>query len=470
MKAAFWILLISTIFLYFTHPAYETYGLDFFRYWTLSKTSQTHRGAEIYTDMDAVRKVQAEALLVRLKDDQEIRERLGFQPDLEWILKTVPTLPDPRSSGSILPLKYLVEWDAMYEYVTTMGARMTPAAFGIVRAVGLDRFDYKKAFFLWNFFAIFCILLGVYLLQKTIGFTEIPFPLVAFLVLWFDPVRTALLSGQVMELLFLITVVVMFLIDRAEMKWPMLAGVLLGFGLVTKPLVAGLVVFLVWSVLFREKKRPYGVALFGFCIGSICTVAYYEWLLGAGIWDEWLRTFPTWYQQVEFHIGSISNRSPIGAAISWFGVEQHHWFPLYFHRVYVAAILSFYVYWFLIPANRARMIKNSHTAFCLALMGPILISRFALFHYGVLLIVPFFVVLHRLLVLYNSQKESSRAIAFLLLLSWFGIGFYETFRFLLLAKSEVIFYPILAGMLVMTRSPDTPSEDPQHYGAPQQQS
>lgn len=421
-----WLLVCGTLAVYLYHPAHDAYGNDFFSYWAAARASREASAATLYTDSSFVRTAEAAALAERLRSEG------NPAVTAEWVLENVPDIPDPRFPGSPLPPRYYPEWTQIWEHSYNEPAKASPASFGLLKLLRIDRLPFREAFRLWNFISLAAVFLSIVLIRP---FSKLPLPWALLLALWFDPVRSAFVYGNFVEIALLGACGFFFFLFGPRPR-PVVAGLLLALSVLIKPLAGGLVIYLFWSLLFEQRRARVGRALAGFGLGSLFIVVLYESLLGPGTWLTWLATFPKWYSDYEFHLVSYANRSALAALIGWIDGSPSDPMAIIGHRIYTAIALISYAFVFL---TRYRLTRSPLTAPALALIGSLIISKFVLSHYEVLLLIPFAILLGRT----RTPRQSA-----LLLALWIGFGFYETFFFLLSSRLEFFLYPALWAALL----------------------
>jgi len=432
------IALAATICIYLFHPAHETYGQDFFYYRSLAQLSRQVAGPLFYHSQDKLIAIESSAL------SEELRQELNWKVDETWVQYVVPRLPDPRFR-SFLPLRYYPEWSSLHELSNNPYSKVSPATFGLLRVFGIDRLGFRGGYRIWNLVTLLSLLGSIFLLRKFAGIETIPFEILAVVALWFDPCRSSFVYGQFTEIALLTTSIFLYLRVKPQPQL-FLAGVALGISIAIKPLAAGLLIFLIWSIIFVKPRIRAIKEICGVIAGISFVVFFFELLLGSGIWLEWLKSFSVWYGSYTYTLFSPANRSAAAALASWFSLDADSNILKLLHTFYIGAILLIYGWLFLHPRWRAYLASSPRSGTAMALIGPLLISKFVLIQYEVFLLVPFAVLLS----IAQSKKTERISLLALILILWFGFGFYESFPFLLWTRPEFFLYPLLLVSLAVS--------------------
>lgn len=430
-RAAGWILVAASIAFFFCRSAYETYGLDFFYYWNLAGFSREVRGPEVYRAHGALLKREAASFADRLRSE--------WNPAAsgEWVLEFIPNSPDPRRKGARLPRRYFPEWSTITEHATQPHAPISPLAYGTIRFLQLDRIPFRPAFFAWNILSLAALVLGIAWLRRVARLIILPLSWLLLAALWFDPCRSAMIYGQVMELAFVGAVgFLRFYYD--EKPRPFVAGALLASSVLMKPLALGLPILLVWERLFGTSPARAGRALSGFFTALMVIALGFESILGWGVFLEWIDSLPKWYAAYTFHLSSFANRSAFAAILGGLNTGADSPVALLAFRMYqIGAVIPFF-YFFLTRIGRSMLARDPLSAPAMAVLGTFLLSKFVLIHYGVFLMIPLAVLLAR-----AFGNRETRATFLCFLVTWSCYGFYEHSDFLLETRLEVILTPLL---------------------------
>jgi hypothetical protein len=433
-----WAALLLSIAIYLFHPAHKTYGIDFFYYRSLAELSRSVSGPAFYHAGERLVAIEVNALGKRLREEEGWR--ISDSEVHALVMRN-------RRIGGEVPIRYYPEWTQIREMSTNEYSKVSPLTFGLVRALGLDQRPWREAYRIWNFVALAALLGGLEILRRTAGFRSIAFPWWATVALWFDPCRSAFVYGQFMEITFLLLAILFWAEKNSHAA---LSGAALGASLALKPLALGLVVYLVWKWLFVPSERRRAVVALGTACGTaVGLLLGAEILLGAGITLEWLRSLPSWYATYDYTIVSFANRSAMSALSSWLGLPPSSPGLTQIFGAWILAVTAVYALLFLGAFRRSARPQNLAPA-AAALLGVFLVSKFVLIQYELLLLIPFAVALSRVVEL---EIPVRRVRLGLLLLAWAGIGFFESFDFLLTSRLEWLLYPIL----LMQLAAPTPS-------------
>lgn len=295
---AFSILLIVESAVFSSRWGINNPGIDFFTFWSVSQSIKNNPTADYYSDQG--RQELGEEIW-RLANEQDVRVK------------------QRTATNHVLRI-----YDGK---VDTTGTPLMYAAVGILSAGNYDR-DHRN-FILLSLIA-FVISIGIQC--HFLGYSHLlTIVVIALFLRAFGPLYAELKVGNVNSLQLLILTLFILSFIQERQIFQVLAGSILGMGLMFKPNIVIVVIYLLGVLVIQRETLRLRSTTIGLAVGIVFSLLLsWSYFHGIGTWMHWIKTIPdTLDFAYKVHAGNYGLASLIN---HWFGINV---------SLYLLVIISF---------------------------------------------------------------------------------------------------------------------------------